>query len=91
MFFFFQDFNFLYSRSLKCSLQIAFYVLRIGVSVLELYGAEFLIRHTFQRKHYSTFLLCVMEIMLRMHCVPFLRKRSILFGFVSAKRDLHTL
>ena len=34
------------------SLHIASYVLRIGVSVMELECAEFLISHTFQRKHY---------------------------------------
>ena len=39
---FFQDFNFfLYSRSLKCPLHIASYALRIGMSVMELYGSDF--------------------------------------------------
>ena len=50
---FFQDFNFfLYSRSLKCPLHIASYAPRIGISVMELPGSEFLINHTFQRKRY---------------------------------------
>ena len=35
---------FVYSRTLKCPLHIAFYVLRIGVSVV---GSECLISHTF--------------------------------------------
>ena len=46
---FFQDFksrDILKSR--KCPLHSAFYALRIRVSVMELYGAELLISHTFQ-------------------------------------------
>ena len=43
---FVQDFNFLYSRSLKCPLDDASYALRIGVSVTELQSAEFFISHT---------------------------------------------
>ena len=41
-----------YSENLKCSLHIASYALRIGVSVMELPGSEFLISHAFQRKPY---------------------------------------
>ena len=40
---------FRYSRS---PLHIASYALRIEVSVMKLLGAEFLISHTFQCKHY---------------------------------------
>ena len=39
-------------RSLKCPLHIASYAPRIRVSVMELYSSEFLISHTFERKHY---------------------------------------
>ena len=35
-------------------LHIASYTLRIGVSVIELYASEYLISHTFQRKHYTS-------------------------------------
>ena len=50
---FFSGFQiFLYSRSMKCSLHIASYPLRIRVSVMELQGTEILISHTFQRKCY---------------------------------------
>ena len=41
-----------YYRSLNCPLYIASYALRIGVSVMELLGSEFFIRHIFQCKHY---------------------------------------
>ena len=41
-----------YSRSLKCPLHIALYALRIEVSIMELYGSEFLISHTYQHKSY---------------------------------------
>ena len=40
-----------YCRSLKYPLHIASYALRIGVSVMELKGSEFLISHTFECKH----------------------------------------
>ena len=56
---FFQDFR--YSRSLKCPLHIASYAPRVGVSVMELQGSEFLISDTFQRK--VRFLLRVLEIL----------------------------
>ena len=48
----FQDSN-KYSRSLKCPLHIAFYALRIEVSIMELYGSEFLISHTYMYQHIS--------------------------------------
>ena len=35
---------FIYSRSLKCPLHIASYALRIGVSVMELFGSECLLK-----------------------------------------------
>ena len=54
MFFVVEDFNFLskYSRSLKCPLQcphIASYALRIGVSVIELYGFKLAIHFKARR------------------------------------------
>ena len=42
-----------YSTNLKCPLHIASYALRIGVSVMELQGVEFVISHIFQRKRYT--------------------------------------
>ena len=42
----------LYSTSLKCPLNIASYVLTIGVSVMEFYGAKIFISHTFPALHF---------------------------------------
>ena len=47
----------------KCPLHIASYVLRIGVSVMELQGTEFLISHTFLCKHYISIACTVNFIM----------------------------
>ena len=59
---------------MKCPLHIASYALRIGVSVMELKGSEFLISHTFQRKHYIS-IACTGNVM--MYALgPFSRKRS---------------
>ena len=54
---FFKISNFWIFKSLKCPLHIASYALRIGVSVMESEGSEFLINASI------TFLLCVQEIL----------------------------
>ena len=66
----FQYFNCLYSRSAKCFLHIASYGLRIGISIMELLGSEYLISYAF--KECVTFLLCILEILLG----PFSRIQS---------------
>ena len=51
---FFQDFNFfdILEAGLKYSLHIISYAMTIVISVMELYGTEFVISHTFERNRY---------------------------------------
>ena len=59
---------------MNCPLHIASYALRIGVSVTELQGSEFVISHTFQRKRYISIAGTGSFIMYALG--PFSRKRS---------------
>ena len=79
---FFKISNFWIFKSLKCPLHIAnSYTLRIGVSVMESEGSEFLINASI------TFLLRVLEI-LYMHCVFLCRHDPIcICVFVHAHND----
>ena len=54
---FFQDFNFfdILEAGLKYSLHIISYAMTIVISVMELYGTEFVISHTFERNRYISF------------------------------------
>ena len=52
----FQDFNLYYYFFFKCPLRIASYALRIGVSVIELYGSEILIAIHFYCAYWNVFI-----------------------------------